>query len=103
MLPFKVIMVNILFELELQSSGENSGGRADVQSYLFPLQSLLLLLLEVFLPFETLLLRLLPSSRLSLFFLKHKHMEIQPQLLCRQMKGGKNTAAKKTWLFFFLS
>lgn len=38
--------------------------------YLFPLQSLLLLLLEVFLPLQTLLLRLLSGFSLGLLFLK---------------------------------
>lgn len=37
----------------------------------FPLQPLLLLLLEVFLPLQALLLRLLPGFSLGLFFLKH--------------------------------
>lgn len=42
----------------------------DALPNLFPLQPLLLLLLEVFLPLQTLLLRLLAGFGLGLFFLK---------------------------------
>lgn len=50
--------------------------------HLFPLQPLLLLLLEVFLPLQTLLLCLLPGLGLSLFFLK-----TETALICRLKKN----------------
>lgn len=56
---------------DLKTLQIDNGGRPDVVPYLFPLQPLLLLLLEVFLPLQTLLLRLLPGFSFSLFFLKH--------------------------------
>lgn len=46
-------------------------GGTDVRPYLFSLQPLLLLLQEVFLPLQTLLLRLLPGFSLSFLLLKH--------------------------------
>ena len=67
-------------------------GRTDVLPYPFPLQPLLLLLLEVFLPLQTLLLRLLPGFSLSLFFLKHTQAKIPTTVLIPVEVGGKNSA-----------
>lgn len=64
-----------------------------VLTHPFPLQPLLLLLLEVFLPLQALLLCLLPGFSLSLFFLKHTHN------FNAGSQGGKNLA-KITCLFY---
>lgn len=62
----------------------------------FPLQPLLLLLLEVFLPLQALLLRLLPGFSLSLFFLKHTGKN--PKAVLMPAEGGTKTSAKMTYL-----
>lgn len=69
--------------------------------YPFPLQPFLLLLLEVFLPLQTLLLRLLPGFSLSLFFLKHTHRrESNHKILMPAEEEGKKkrNSAKITCL-----
>lgn len=70
--------------------------RTNVLSYPFPLQPLLLLLLEVFLPLQALLLRLLSGFSLSLFFLKHTGEN--PTTVLMPAGGGTKTWAKMTCL-----
>lgn len=68
-------------------SWKNNDGRADVLPYPFSLQPLLLLLLEVFLPLNTLLLRLLPGFSLSLLFLKYTQARITTTVLMLAVGG----------------
>lgn len=85
-------------EIALKPGWKNNDARTDASPYPFPLQPLLLLLLEVLLPLQTLLLRLLPGFSLSLFFLKHTHRRESNRNFNAGRRRGKKNPAKITCL-----
>lgn len=85
--------ISVFAVVTLKPGWKNNDRRTDVSPYPFPLQPLLLLLLEVFLPLQTLLLRLLPGFSLSLFFLKNTHRrESNHNFNAGRRRGEKNSA-----------